>query len=182
MRGTRDNDFLFGLGGNDSLYGGARRDYLSGGYGNDLLVGELGNDILNGGWGNDRFYFGRLHDADVIQDFNRASGDKDSIILANGIDSYVASVQWNGIRIATIDREWTRDQVQGSIVFSGVTEQEWRAWGGSIGYYDVAYKTNYPKLNPSWIVFAGLTIGFCRTAQYCLPSHPPDRRSWCRFA
>jgi Ca2+-binding RTX toxin-like protein len=154
ISGTRDNDFLYGRSGNDTISGGDRRDYISGGSGNDLIKGDLGNDILTGDGGNDRFFFGRLHDADVIQDFRRSLGNDDLIVLGDGIDSYVITVEWSGIRIATIDQQWTADPVQGSIVLSGVSEQQWKAWGGRTGYY--AYT---PSFNPNpMIVFEDSAI------------------------
>ena len=99
------------------------------GGGNDWINGGLGNDILSGGTGFDTFFFGHLHDADVIQDF----GPSDKIDLGEGIDLYFVTETRSGVRIATVDLDYTEDLVQGSIVLSGVTVAEWVSWGGAFG-------------------------------------------------
>jgi Ca2+-binding RTX toxin-like protein len=129
MNGSGGNDFLFGTSSTDTIDGGARRDYISAGGGRDLITGGLGNDILNGGSGGDTFRFGFQHDADVIEDFGRY----DVVDLTDGIERYFVTEVWNGIRIATVDAEYTADPVQGSIVLHGVTRAEWQSWGGAFG-------------------------------------------------
>lgn len=129
INGSGNNDFLFGTRNADTIDGGARRDYIFAGGGNDLIIGGLGNDILNGGPGNDRFFFGRQHEADIIEDF----GPNDIIDLGEGIDHYFVTEVWNGVRIATVDWDYTADLVQGSIVLNGVTRDEWESWGGAFG-------------------------------------------------
>ncbi|MEM7757707.1 MAG: choice-of-anchor I family protein [Cyanobacteria bacterium P01_A01_bin.40] len=80
LRGTRDDDRLFGgdgndtLGGkegndtlkgragNDELFGSGGNDFLAGGNGNDLLRGQSGEDRLEGGAGNDTLFGGNLAD------------------------------------------------------------------------------------------------------------------------
>lgn len=47
LRGTVDNDLIYGLGGNDSLIGD---------YGNDVLYGGTGIDRMYGGAGDDYYY------------------------------------------------------------------------------------------------------------------------------
>ena len=62
LRGTAEDDRLFGLGGNDKLYGEDGRDILDGGAGNDELRGGDGNDVLIGGAGNDELRGGDGND------------------------------------------------------------------------------------------------------------------------
>jgi Ca2+-binding RTX toxin-like protein len=129
ITGRKRNDILAGTRNADTIRGEDRRDYIAAGGGNDFIDGGLGNDILNGGSGNDTFFFGRLHDADIITDF----GPDDTLELGGGIDHYFVTEVWNGIRIATVDWDYTADIVQGSIVLNGVTRAEWESWGGSFG-------------------------------------------------
>ena len=127
INGKDGNDFLIGTRNADIINGGGSRDYISAGGGNDWINGGLGNDILSGGSGSDTFFFGHLHDADVIQDF----GPNDKIDLGEGIDLYFVTETASGVRIATVDSQYTEDLVQGSIVLSGVTSAEWVSWGGA---------------------------------------------------
>jgi Ca2+-binding RTX toxin-like protein len=129
LNGGSGNDILRGTGGADRIDGRDRRDYISAGDGNDLLIGGLGNDILAGGSGADTFSCGHLHDADTIQDFRFG----DLIALREGIDRYFVTREWNGIRIATVDLDYTADLVQGSITLLGVTGAQWVSWGGQYG-------------------------------------------------
>jgi Ca2+-binding RTX toxin-like protein len=129
ITGGSGNDILAGTRNADKIDGGARRDYINGGGGNDTITGGLGNDILAGAAGADAFFFGHLHDADVIQDFS----EEDGIILGGGIDHYFVTEVWNGVRIATVDFDYTADVVQGSVVLVGVTPAEWVSWGGLFG-------------------------------------------------
>lgn len=64
------------------LLGGGGDDRIVGGQLNELIVGGTGRDVLAGGLGSDRFYFDGVADsapdrahADVIRDFDKASGD-----------------------------------------------------------------------------------------------------------
>ncbi len=123
------NDIISGTRNADIIHSKGRRDYIAAGGGNDFIDGGLGNDILNGGSGNDTFFFGRLHDADIVTDF----GPNDTLDLGGGIYHYFVTEVWNGIRIATVDWDYTADLVQGSIVLNGVTRAEWESWGGSFG-------------------------------------------------
>ena len=125
--GSPGNDIIYGNNSAEWFDGEERRDYINGAGGNDTIVGGLGNDILVGGSGSDTFLFGHLHDADRIQDF----GPNDTVVLDDGIDHYFITEVWNGIRIATVDFDYTADRVQGSIVLVGVTAAEWVSWGGS---------------------------------------------------
>ena len=74
LRGTADNDKLYGgdgddilmgLGGDDVLTGGNDRDVLIGGPGTDVLNGGPGNDVLIGGEGDQDFFIGGAG-ADVL--------------------------------------------------------------------------------------------------------------------
>ena len=53
IKGTANNDYLFGTDLNDFIYGGAGNDTIDGGAGNDKLAGEDGNDTFLGGAGAD---------------------------------------------------------------------------------------------------------------------------------
>ena len=69
--------------GNDVLTGGAGNDTLSGGGGHDQLSGGKGNDVLHGGAGNDAFVFeGKGFGRDIIADFSRTAGNRDTIDLS----------------------------------------------------------------------------------------------------
>jgi serralysin len=72
-----------GGGGNDVLTGGAGNDALSGGGGHDRLSGGKGNDVLHGGAGNDVFVFeAKGFGRDIITDFSRGAGNRDTIDLS----------------------------------------------------------------------------------------------------
>lgn len=68
---------LFGRAGDDSLYGRNGDDYLNGGAHRDRLDGGNGDDTMRGGTHADTFVF--FADADVIEDFNAALGDRIAI-------------------------------------------------------------------------------------------------------
>jgi Ca2+-binding RTX toxin-like protein len=129
INGSDGNDIIFGTRKADIINGGGSRDYISGGGGDDWINGGLGNDFLSGGNGSDTFFFGHLHDADVIEDF----GPGDTIVLGDGIDLYFTTEVASGVRIATVDLDHTADLVQGSIILNGVTVDEWTSWGGAFG-------------------------------------------------
>jgi Ca2+-binding RTX toxin-like protein len=77
MQGANGNDTLYGLDGDDFLLGGAGNDQLVGGNGADTLTGGLGGDAMSGGAGADLFVYNSGADAaDLIHDFNHASGDR----------------------------------------------------------------------------------------------------------
>jgi hypothetical protein len=147
--GSSGNDFLYGTSGADTIYGLERRDFISGGGGADVIIGGGGNDILNGGGGNDTFCFAFQHEADIIQDFRQILGNRDVIALGGGIDGYVVTVEWNGIRIATIDWDYPADYVQGSITLTGVSATQWRSWGGLISGSDNDYVFGPDSVGPS---------------------------------
>jgi Ca2+-binding RTX toxin-like protein len=159
ITGGSGNDFLIGTSGADTIDGGARRDYISAGGGNDRIVGGLGNDILSTGSGRDTVVLGHAHDADRVLDFGRF----DTIALGGGIEAYVVTVENGSIRIATIDEEFTADQVQGSVVLSGVTAQEWTTpvsqggFGGALGWFSLNHAPLSANPNPA-IVFEDLAI------------------------
>ena len=67
VRGSYEDDTVYGNGGNDTitgsfasdwLYGGSGNDLISGGYQDDWLYGDEGNDRLFGGSGDDDFFGG----------------------------------------------------------------------------------------------------------------------------
>lgn len=97
LQGGDGNDVFKGGTGNDILYGDAGNDILYGDDGNDTLYGGLGRDTLTGGNGNDSFRFGEIGsaNADLIRDF---SVPADTIILANSLDSTLASSMNPGIK------------------------------------------------------------------------------------
>jgi Ca2+-binding RTX toxin-like protein len=84
--------------GNDYIYAGTGNDFLFGGAGYDVLLGEAGDDWLDGagaqgtvdylfgGIGADNFMVHNLPGANVIQDFNRAEGDR-ILLLDTGFNS-----------------------------------------------------------------------------------------------
>lgn len=71
LKGTLENDVIYGLagddslvglGGNDFLYGGEDEDTVYGGFGDDQLFGENGDDFLDGGYGYDQLNGGSGND------------------------------------------------------------------------------------------------------------------------
>jgi hypothetical protein len=137
IRGSAVNDFLYGTSNADLIDAGDRRDYINGGSGNDTIIGGLGNDLIDGGHGNDTLFFGSYHDADSVYNFSRSAGNTDVIVLGNGIDEYLVTAEWNGIRIATVNSTipLENDPVYGSIVLNGVSRAQWQSWGGKLGYF-----------------------------------------------
>ena len=84
LTGNAANNILTGNDADNTLNGGAGNDTLYGGEGDDILIGGAGADRMTGGAGQDIFKFTSLTDLgldtkgtqDVIEDFNRADGDK----------------------------------------------------------------------------------------------------------
>ncbi|WP_342240565.1 M10 family metallopeptidase C-terminal domain-containing protein [Inquilinus sp. OTU3971] len=81
IKGTFNNDTLFGGAGNDTISGGDDQisgefdaDTLIGGAGNDRIIGGFGYDQLVGGAGNDIFVYDR-DGFDLIADFD-TNGDR----------------------------------------------------------------------------------------------------------
>jgi 5'-nucleotidase / UDP-sugar diphosphatase len=70
------DDVINGQGGNDAIAGLSGNDWLRGGAGNDTLTGGLGVDTLVGGAGADVFVLQAGGGADLVADFNLASGDR----------------------------------------------------------------------------------------------------------
>ncbi|MGJ7581699.1 calcium-binding protein [Variovorax sp. RHLX14] len=64
-----------------TLKGSAGMDFLMGQSGNDDLDGGAGNDFLLGSSGNDTYRFGRGYGADIIMDFDAATGNMDKAIF-----------------------------------------------------------------------------------------------------
>jgi Ca2+-binding RTX toxin-like protein len=108
LNGLNGNDSLKGFGGADSILGGSGNDTLWGMDGDDLLSGAAGNDSLRGGLNLDWMYGGGGADtfvwentnetgltaatADRIHDFNRAEGDRISLLEVDA-DVYAAGNQ-----------------------------------------------------------------------------------------
>ncbi|MDP2794671.1 MAG: calcium-binding protein, partial [Sulfurisoma sp.] len=70
------DDVINGLGGNDTIFVGG---------GNDALDGGAGDDWLDGGVGNDTYLFGTGSGQDVINDWDPAVGNLDTIRIADGV-------------------------------------------------------------------------------------------------
>jgi len=68
LKGTDQNDLIFGESGDDELWGGDGRDVLYGGADVDFLIGGLGDDYLDGGTGEDVYYYYAGNGHDTIQD------------------------------------------------------------------------------------------------------------------
>jgi Ca2+-binding RTX toxin-like protein len=92
LRGTDNDDRIFGLDGddrmrgrhgNDILYGGLGNDRMRGDDGDDTLIGGLGNDVLFGNDGSDTFVLAVGEGTDTIRDFELDENDK--IGLAGGL-------------------------------------------------------------------------------------------------
>lgn len=83
--GAAGNDQLFGYGGNDTLFGGEGNDMLNAGVGDDALDGGVGNDTLYGGTGNDTYFFGNGSGQDILEDYDSAVGNVDTVRIADGI-------------------------------------------------------------------------------------------------
>jgi len=86
IKGSQDDDILYGtpgddvinaLGGNDIVYGGDGRDVICGGNGRDRLYGQGGDDFLFGENGKDRLYGGPGTD-DVADGGDKADKCKSS--------------------------------------------------------------------------------------------------------
>ena len=123
--GGAGTDLLRGGTGDDRLYGDhdgsptsqQGNDTLDGGGGNDILSGGGGADVLIGGFGKDIFMVETHRDlgmgqTDIIQDFNRAEGDK--------------------IDLRSIDADLTRSGNQDFIFTNGPSTQAGRLWLGEV--------------------------------------------------
>jgi Ca2+-binding RTX toxin-like protein len=83
LSGSAVNDFIKGGDGNDSLDGGMGSDNLSGNAGADDLYGGMGGaDTLSGGEGPDNFIIDAAA-KDIVVDFNKAEGDRISLVGTN---------------------------------------------------------------------------------------------------
>jgi len=61
--GRAGNDYIYGDDGSDNLSGGDGNDEILGGAGSDKALGGKGNDDLDGGLGNDKLYGGEGRDS-----------------------------------------------------------------------------------------------------------------------
>jgi Ca2+-binding RTX toxin-like protein len=93
LRGTDDDDQMFGCSGddrmrgrdgNDKMFGCSGDDRMRGDDGNDTLIGGLGDDVLFGNDGSDTFVLAAGEGTDVIRDFELSEGDQ--IGLAGGLE------------------------------------------------------------------------------------------------
>ncbi|MFT5426504.1 MAG: Ca2+-binding RTX toxin-like protein, partial [Gammaproteobacteria bacterium] len=82
VRGSRNNDRLYGFEGNNTFIAKDGDDLLDGGAGNDLLQGMSGNDTyqFTSGWGNDV-----IVENDIDND--PSSGNIDTVAFGSGITS-----------------------------------------------------------------------------------------------
>lgn len=82
LRGTPQDDQIYGLNGNDTLYGFERSDELYGGAGNDNLYGSSGADEIYGGSGQDNLFGGDNSDF-----LNSADGRPDDVVDCGNPDA-----------------------------------------------------------------------------------------------
>jgi Ca2+-binding RTX toxin-like protein len=143
LSGGAGNDVLIGGTGHDRLDGGTGSDWLSGGLGDDILlglagsdrlIGGMGRDVLTGGAGNDRFEFTALGesapgaDRDLIADFSRSLGNRDTIDLAalDANDSVAGnqSFAWVGTGAFTAAGQLRYSQTGGTTVVQASTDAD----------------------------------------------------------
>jgi len=103
LYGQGGSDTLYGAGGNDLLYGGSGSDVLYGDWyqvlgseGADTLDGGPGNDTLNGGLRNDTYLFGRGYGVDTISDYDKTSGNMDTLKFASDVSRSDVEITRNG--------------------------------------------------------------------------------------
>ena len=92
LRGTDNNNRMFGLSGddrirgrdgNDKMFGGPGDDRMRGDDDNDTLIGGSGNEVLFGNDGSDTFVLVPGDGTDTIRDFDLSESDQ--IGLADGL-------------------------------------------------------------------------------------------------
>ena len=76
VRGSRRNDFLYGLGGDDRILAKS---------GNDVIDGGSGNDQLEGGDGNDSYQFTDNWGNDTIIEDDLTVGNQDTVAFGSGM-------------------------------------------------------------------------------------------------
>lgn len=103
IRGTYDNELIYGNSGNDDLfladgndtiYGGRGQDNIDGGGGDDQLFGDSDQDIIKGFFGNDYLYGGKGGDTligDDGDDFLSGDRGEDSLIGGAGNDTFAVN-------------------------------------------------------------------------------------------
>jgi Ca2+-binding RTX toxin-like protein len=102
LRGTDDDDRMFGLEDNDRMRGRDGDDAMFGGDGNDRMRGDRGDDTLYGDEGNDRLRGDKGHDLIIDTDGNNrlrggagddtlVSGQGRDVMIANGGDDVIVS-------------------------------------------------------------------------------------------
>lgn len=99
INGNRGADTLDGGEGADTVRGGQADDVVAGGAGDDELFGDAGSDTFVGGAGADIIHVGLREGRDVIDDFNRAEGDR---IELDGIVEHSAEQAGADIRITLV--------------------------------------------------------------------------------
>jgi len=146
--GTALDDTLAGDANNNALFGGAGNDLLSGQQGNDSLDGGIGNDTLAGGAGSDTYLFDRGGGADLIQENDATTGNKDVLRFGTSID---ASQIW--LRKVNSDLELsligTSDRVTVSNWYAGPANHVEEIYAGGKKLLD----TNVDKLVSAMAAF-----------------------------
>ncbi len=126
LRGTDDDNFIFGGDGNDRIRSGRGDDDLQGGADNDLLFGQSGNDVLDGGADND-FLFGQ-HGDDILDGGSgddRLFGDRGNDHLAGGTGrDYIHSGSGNDLAFGG-DGEDKITAGAGNDILSGGMGDDW---------------------------------------------------------
>lgn len=115
--GNLGSDSCSGDAGADLIRGGQNDDTLSGGAGDDWLSGDRGGDIITGGAGADIFHSFAEADADIVNDFNAAEGDRVMLdpgtvftVLQVGADTVVQMGQsqliLTNVSLASLPQGW----------------------------------------------------------------------------
>jgi hypothetical protein len=91
LKGTSDDDTIFGYKGHDKLYGYGGNDTLYGGTGIDLLYGGSGQDLFSGGNGNDIVDYNALSDSPGFEE-NNPKGIYDILLTPMALERVIASI------------------------------------------------------------------------------------------
>lgn len=126
----RGDDFVFGRGGDDLIKAGLGNDIVAGGCGADRLLGEggddwisggTGRDVMTGGSGADEFIFRARAGIDRITDFALGLDVVTfDLIGHSGTVAHIDKIRL-GTSLANTVVEWSWDEQDYRIVFSGVT-------------------------------------------------------------
>ncbi len=99
------NDTVYAGSGTDKVYGESGNDTLYGEAGEDLLVGETGNDSLYGGIGNDTYVFNLGDGADDITDYDKTSGNRDTLRVGVTADQIIFEKSESNLLISILNTE-----------------------------------------------------------------------------